>query len=402
MTATAQRPVTVEDVDGEIGRGFRDLRFSGPVESLFLDEYLTNRARMVPWWALLGTLMYLLATMGDLSMMPDMASLMVGLRFGVFVPFAVMVVAVMRLWPSAFAYDLLSLGVGILGISLPMVAMVFSQGTHLFVYQTGSIATFGFFVIVLRPRFRTVLIGLAAMTAVQLVTTRLNGGFDQVTYSGIVSFYLTLGMFLAMSAWFTEHVDRQNFLNRLRGEILQEELKDLSESDPMTGLRNRHSLARMRNALWTRSSTGRIVSAIMLDIDNFKLYNDIHGHLRGDDCIRSVSAVARGLVGGNGSVFRYGGEEILVLLPDTDYRAAFALAEQIRTAIRDLAIPHEGLSQGGVVTASLGVATSRTDEHSMEELLMKADAALYEAKRSGRNKARGWLLAEVPLAIAKA
>jgi diguanylate cyclase (GGDEF)-like protein len=388
MPGTAQPPVSIAQIDREIGRRFRDLAFSAPIERLFLRDYLNARAPMVPLWAFLGTLFYVTAALGDLSMIPDVAQVAVGLRLGVFVPYAAMVVIIMRLWPSAMVFDLLSLGVGLLGIALPMIAMVQSTSDHLFVYQTGSVATLAFFTIVLRPRFVTVLVGLAAMLAIQLATTKLSGRFDDVTYAGIVSFYITIAIFLAASACFGERMDRQNFLNRLRGEALQAELTRLSERDPMTGLYNRHVLRRLGNRIWTQSAPKRIVAVIMLDIDHFKRYNDIHGHVDGDACIRAVAHAVQEQVGDQGAVIRYGGEEMLVLMPDARRAHAIAVAEAIRAAIETAAIPHRGLPQGGVVTASLGVAIERVGSRPFDELLRDADAALYEAKRIGRNRVR--------------
>lgn len=389
MPGSPERSISVEEVESEIAQGFRNLRFSEQVERRFLDQYLARRARMVPLWALLGTLMYVLAALGDLSTVPDVATTMLWLRFGVFVPLAIAVAVSMRLWPSTALYDSLALVVGTIGICLPMVTMVFSQSDHLFVYQSGSIGTYAFFVIVLRPRFRTVLAGLAILTAVQLVTIHLNGSVDAVTYSGIVTFYVTLSVFLALSAYFAEHADRQNFLNWMRGEALQADLRKLSEHDPMTGLHNRHSLNTLRGTIWSRTKPSSVISAIMLDIDNFKLYNDLYGHLDGDTCIRRVAHSVTELVGEDGRVFRYGGEELLVLLPGSDRRGAFGLGERIRHSVEELSIPHS-LSQVGVVTVSLGVASSTTDRHTMEELLRSADAALYEAKRAGRNRVSAW------------
>lgn len=391
MTAKEDEAVAIEQVDRELERGLRSLPFSSSIEPIFLREYLKSRARMVPLWACLGTLFYLTAILGDLTMMPDVAPTIVALRLGIFLPYAIAVIWVMRRWPSPGTYDLLAFGVGFLGLSLPMGALLFSHSNHLFVYQTGSVGTLAFFAIVLRPRFLTVLGGLIAMIAIQLLTTRLNGGFDPVTYSGIVSFYITLGVFLALSAYFAERVDRQNFLQRLRGEALQKELQLLSELDPMTGLYNRHVLARLNHSIWASAAEGRPISAIMLDIDNFKPYNDIHGHVDGDACIRRVGEIARDQVGSGGNVCRYGGEEILMLLPDVDGEAAISIATAIRREIQGMAIEHRGLPQDGVVTASLGVASGYTDRKSLDELLRQADAALYEAKRAGRNRVRAHL-----------
>ena len=386
METLEESKPAVDAVDREIARGVRGLRFSAPVESLYLDEYLRVRARMVPLWAMLGTAFYLFAIWGDLTMMSDVAPTLVALRLGVFVPYVGFVVFAMRRWPSATSYDLLALGVGVIGLALPMTALVGSASAHLFVYQTGSVGTLAFFAIVLRPRFRTILTGLAAMVAIQLATTGLNGRFDPVTYSGIVTFYLTLGSFLALAAYFAERVDRLNFLNRLRGQALQGELVRLSRRDPMTGLYNRYMLLRTRDELWAPGVADRSLSAVMIDIDNFKLYNDIYGHIDGDACIRRVADTVREQVGARGRVFRYGGEEMLVLMPDAALDEARGVAESIHKAIGGLHIAHRGLSPDGRLTASIGVASAQPAQETLEGVLRRADAALYAAKRAGRNR----------------
>jgi diguanylate cyclase (GGDEF)-like protein len=387
----------MEQVDAELKRGWRGLPFSDPIETRYLEEYLRTRACMVPLFAGLGTLFYLIAILGDLSMVEDVAPIVTGLRLGVFLPFAIMVPIIMWRWPSANNYDLLSFCIGVMGVALPMVTMVFSKSDHLFIYQTGSVSTLAFFSIVLRPRFPTVVAGLALMLATQLVTTKLNGSFDPVTYAGISSFYITLSVFLGLSAFFAEQVDRQNFLHRLRGELLQGELRHLTEHDPMTGLYNRLVLSRLQGQWWGPMRGPRRIALIMLDIDHFKLFNDVHGHVDGDSCIRRVSELVQSQVGADGIVCRYGGEELLILLPDLVGADAYEVAESIRGAIAGAGILHRGLGDGHVVTASLGVTAGYTDQYSLKELLLKADEALYVAKRAGRNRVRMNIDDAVPL-----
>lgn len=390
MPTSEPSAITVVEVDNEISRGARSLRFTKPIERLFLEDYLSNRARMVAIWALIGTLMYCMALAGDFSMLPDVAPTMLWLRLGVFVPFAVFVVLVMRYRPTARNYDLLSFGVGVLGIALPMTMLTFATGPYLFMYQTGSVGTLAFFVIVLRPRFRTAVLGLGVMTAIQLTTIHLNGSFDEVTYGGIGTFYITLVVFLGLSAYFLESVDRLNFLHRLRGKLLQEELRAQSEQDVMSGLLNRRSLSRYEREVWKREDQPSTVSAVMIDIDLFKSYNDSHGHLAGDACIMAVSQIVRGAVADSGKAFRFGGEELLVVLPGISGERAAALAEQMRVAIEAAEIHHRGKGIGGIVTASFGVAEVRMPDSSLQMLLQAADTALYEAKKAGRNTVKVW------------
>lgn len=399
MPVSAVSSVSAIDVESEIARGVRSLRFSQPIERLFLDDYMSNRASMIPIWALVGTLMYCMALVGDFSMLPDVAPIMLWLRLGVFTPFALFVIVMMRYRPTALNYDLLSFGVGVLGIAIPMVTLVFATGPYVFIYQTGSVGTFAFFVIVLRPRFRTVLLGLGVMMAIQFTTTKLNGSFDDVTYGGIVTFYITLVVFLALSAYFFESVDRLNFLHRLKGNLLQAELRAQSEQDVMSGLANRRSLARYERDIWKAGDSKTVVSAIMLDIDLFKSYNDTHGHLAGDACIMAVSQIVKNWVGDSGRAFRFGGEELLVILPGMTRDQAVELAENIRTGIEAAAIHHRGKGAGGVVTASLGVAEGYPGETTVQALLQAADTALYQAKKAGRNTVRVWGLQSADICV---
>ena len=376
--------VTLEEVDRQIRNGFRFLRFKPAIETLFLQDYATGRVRLAPIWAIVGTLIYDLVYFGDRTMMADVFSQLVLVRFGVFTPFALFSVVALRRWPSALNYDLLAISVAVLGVSLPMSVAMHSGSPYLFVYQNGNVAAFLFFVIALRPRFATILIGLTLMCAVQFTTTKLSGAFDGVIYTGIITFYVTLAIFLALSAYFTEHKDRLNFLNQLRGSLLHVQLEQKSERDELTGLFNRHSLERMRSSIWHTNGEVVSIAVIMLDIDRFKLFNDVHGHMEGDDCIRAVSQCISREIGANGTAFRFGGEEILVLLPDTNCEVAYAIAERTRRSIEALGIRHRGLDDGHV-TASLGVTCGKTSQESLDDLLKTADTALYEAKRTGRN-----------------
>lgn len=281
-------------------------------------------------------------------------------------------------------YDILAIMLAVLGVTLPMAVATQSGSHYLFVYQNGNSAAFLFFVIALRPRFPAIVAGLTLMCASHFTTAQLTGAFDDVTYAGIVTFYVTLSIFLAVSAYFLEHTDRRNFLNQLRSHLLHMQLLEKSERDELTGLLNRHSLARIREHLWNGGGRTRTVAAILLDIDHFKLFNDVHGHLEGDGCLRAVAKSISEQVGRTASVFRFGGEEFLVLMKDTEALGALAMAERVRSAIEALDIHHRGLPDGRV-TASIGLAMGRPSQQTLEELLSQADTALYEAKHMGRN-----------------
>jgi two-component system, cell cycle response regulator len=122
-------------------------------------------------------------------------------------------------------------------------------------------------------------------------------------------------------------------------------------------------------------------------VDYFKLYNDHYGHLAGDEVLQKVAEVIAGQGRSGDTAYRYGGEEFLIILPEQDQESAASIADRLRRAVEDLRIPHEAKDPPGIVTISAGVATlSAGANKSADDLLGEADAALYRAKQSGRNR----------------
>lgn len=138
-----------------------------------------------------------------------------------------------------------------------------------------------------------------------------------------------------------------------------EMLRQISALDELTGIPNRRSFEEQFLQNWNQARRhGWPLSAIMIDIDDFKLFNDGFGHQRGDECLRRVAGALRGAVPRTVDlVARYGGEEFVVLMPETDAKGARAVAERLREVIETLAIPHSGVQAAKIVTVSAGVAT---------------------------------------------
>lgn len=174
---------------------------------------------------------------------------------------------------------------------------------------------------------------------------------------------------------------------------LNRRLETLVNLDGLTGLANRRHFDEMLDSEYRRAARGEAaLSLVLIDVDFFKQYNDIYGHQAGDECLRQVAGVLSGLQRRPADLAaRYGGEEMLMLLPATDSEGAARVAENIRAGIQALGIAHRS-NPTGVVTVSAGVHTLRTDgQHHMppmEELVGQADAALYQAKHGGRNQVR--------------
>jgi len=166
------------------------------------------------------------------------------------------------------------------------------------------------------------------------------------------------------------------------------QLAILSTTDGLTGLANRRLFDEVLETEWRRAARHRQPLALaMLDIDLFKKYNDHYGHLGGDDCLRQVVQVLKRHIGRAGDLLaRYGGEEFVFIAPATGISSAMVLAEAIRTALEELALPH-AQSSFGHVTVSIGLAVMiPAVGQTPDQLIQQADQALYRAKRQGRNR----------------
>lgn len=168
-------------------------------------------------------------------------------------------------------------------------------------------------------------------------------------------------------------------------------LMNLAIRDGLTGIHNRRHFDEVLQREWNRSRRIRqALSVLMIDVDCFKALNDRYGHQEGDQCLRSVALdVQAKLKRPDDLVARYGGEEFAVILPGADLQGALRMAEDIRLSIAGLRLPNEASTAEKVVTVSIGVSTEHpTDTGSAEELLKRADEALYRAKMSGRNQSQ--------------
>ena len=170
---------------------------------------------------------------------------------------------------------------------------------------------------------------------------------------------------------------------------MQKKLEALSFEDGLTGASNRRMFDKNLGVEWDSACrTGQPLSLILLDLDHFKQFNDLYGHLQGDDCLVKVASALK-LVGNRPRdiVARYGGEEFVLLLPDTDEAGAARIADQCQEAIAGLAIDHAGSISSGVLTASLGAGTQRPSPGSESKDMVEAvDKLLYQAKKFGRNR----------------
>lgn len=203
-----------------------------------------------------------------------------------------------------------------------------------------------------------------------------------------------LGRFLNESNLVDISTQNQILRDRLLElEKAKQELEKLSHIDPLTQVANRRYFQEYLDHQWQKlAATGKPLSIIFCDLDNFKLYNDLSGHQLGDNCLKQIANIlGKSIARKDNLVARYGGDEFVIILPDTDAKTALKIAHLVRKNIENLKImiwqtPPEEKSHITQITVSLGVATTIPDASKFAEILIAAaDRALYDCKKAGRN-----------------
>ena len=180
-----------------------------------------------------------------------------------------------------------------------------------------------------------------------------------------------------------------NTLTRQNVELddLNKEFREMAIRDGLTGLFNHRYAQERLNEEFERSTRfGRELSVMFMDLDNFKFYNDTHGHQAGDEILRILSGLMTDAVRESDILARWGGEEFIVVAPESGQQEACAVAERIRKSVAKEAFPNAAQQPLGVVSLSIGVASTSSGAESPENLLQLADDAMYFAKDTGRNR----------------
>jgi len=204
---------------------------------------------------------------------------------------------------------------------------------------------------------------------------------------------LKLGAIDYITKPFSIPIVKAKIKNHLALKYYQDILKINTDVDQLTNIANRRRFDEMFSIEIKKAKRmGSFLSVLMLDIDHFKFYNDTYGHLEGDECLRKVAFAIKNILKRPGDfAARWGGEEFICLLPDTDHLGAAKVGEKLRIAIMDLGIAHKSSPVYKDITVSIGVFTSNPSEDACYESLLKhADDALYQAKDSGRNRIYIW------------
>ena len=374
-----------------------DLAFPEAIETRFEQEIGARRAKILRLAMPRTILVYNAFLLGDYFLANDTFWLAAILHLAVITPWMVVAGILMSRPLTSRVRNMI-----IASIPLTMIAGIIT----VFSATRDPLADhYQYFVIIaliygnaaLRPSYPLALAMSLGTVLAHLVALALHPGIAvPVAISACCG--LIVASYVSLSANFAIERDlRRLYLLRLADMLaasdLQRAAADLhriSYVDPLTGLANRRGIDARADALFAGSEprAGHF-AVLMIDVDHFKSFNDHYGHPEGDRCLARVAGAIRDTVrDGLDVVGRYGGEEFLVIVPESDLASALPVADRMRRRIEQLAVPHDQVA-AGVVTVSIGVAEGTlSDPASLTRAIAKADTALYEAKAAGRNVVR--------------
>ncbi len=262
-----------------------------------------------------------------------------------------------------------------------------------------SLFMFGHFTL-LKLRLKMALMGAAFACLLSIIGSfYIAYEINWLVFSG---YFLSSAVVGASVCYLIEYWARTVFLQEQlllienkRIESLYKKVEDMSRTDYLTGLNNRRHLNEMLEHEWSRGKRSKeVLSILFIDIDYFKQYNDFYGHEAGDIALQQVAETLKDSVKRGGDIVcRYGGEEFVLVLPDTNEEHAVEVMQKIQKHLEQKQIPHEKSQVSSFVSLSMGlyVETPGLVDEDWEDAIKKADAALYKAKAQGRNQ---WCVAK--------
>ncbi|MFA5955955.1 diguanylate cyclase [Hyphomicrobium sp.] len=376
-------------IERAISSGFPLLKFEQQLESAFEQEVASDRCRQLVFGGLFGILLYDLFLIPDWIVAPGTFLTALWVRLGIVTPIALLMVAALYLSPPVAVREFLAASVGVvLGAGSILYLMVVGQGIHQDAQHQSIILILLFVTMIQRVRFWWAMAACIACFVIHAAGLAMIPVYDsefRISANTVFGCAVVLTLF---ASYVLERETRMNFLLSLRGRLQRRDLDAKSRRDCLTGLRNRRSLDEVIESCGLAKADGEELAVILLDIDHFKSFNDTAGHQAGDVCLKRVAGVIQSeLRDYADDVFRFGGEEFIVVLRGINLPKAIRISERIRRAIEDASIPHPALSRGEVVTVSLGAASAILSREIRVGLVISAaDAALYSAKRNGRNQ----------------
>jgi diguanylate cyclase (GGDEF)-like protein len=358
--------------------------FPPAVREQFERDSRERHARRLRAVILPTIIVYNLLLGADFFLVPDVWQVSAAIHLVIATPIMITVALLLPRLQSRTSRELLAALVP-LAMSL-QVLFVFAATTSPFAdhYQYLVLLNMVFLSTSLRPQFWIVLLASALVFALHFAAVHFLSDlrWQEAAMASLV--LMTVIYVTAMGSLSAQRRERRSYLFRLRESLRHAEADLSSRHDKLTGFMNRSGLDKALQDLWKGPFIQ--VAAIMIDIDHFKSYNDHYGHLAGDSCLKAIAnIIAAETRQPKDIIARFGGEEFLVLLPNTDLREGGRIAERMRRALINASMPHDGPGACGFLSASFGVGSAATKTMSARELISAADDALYHVKKSGRN-----------------
>lgn len=366
----------------QLRRGFPQLKFSSLLEKEFREFYAAQNLPRARLSGLIALILVLSVTSIEFVFgAAELSNQINALRLGVLCPLLGLIVVAMYLpWLEKYYAVIAAAGVTVVGLVTTYICHVAAlQGAS---YLLAGVLLVNLYACLFLGFRFYVAISIGALLVVSHLVTGTFLGLPLNELFYMTAILGTANVIGAISTYNLEHALRTNFLEtRL--------LNELAQRDGLTGLYNRRIFDDYMRRLWRQSRRESVpIEIIFVDIDYFKIYNDLYGHQAGDDCLKKVAqTIARCAKRPFDFSARYGGEEFVLVLygPPPDY--ARTLPEQIRRDVLDLAIEHEGSLINDSVTVSVGVAFAHPSSgRSLMGAIQTADEAMYQAKQEGRNR----------------
>ncbi|MFQ3789149.1 diguanylate cyclase [Halomonas sp. A29] len=383
----------LQAVESDLKRPWYRLRFSTAVEARFEADTSARRTRHLLIAGIVALVIYDLYIFNDYVIRPESMQTAAWIRFGLMTPVGIAALFWVRHGLSPAMREAAMSATLVLGMLCSSLIFYLSDSLYSFLdtFSFGLILVVGNILFSLRFGF-----ALASSLLCGIIMAAFVMPYDYtdnaVKINTLVVFSSS-AVFTLVANFRLEASERQAYLLLLREQLRanaafhdNQALTKISITDPLTGVANRRHFDTMLEQRWDEAlAENTVLGMLVIDIDHFKDYNDHYGHLQGDACLRQVAQEMQNHIRQEVDlVVRYGGEEFVVLLPNASASSTMRAAQRIRQGIEALAIPQAG---PGVITVSVGAAALRPHQ-SMEPaiLLSIADAALFQAKRAGRNR----------------
>lgn len=372
------------------------MRFPQQLEEVFERETSAARAHHLVVGGLIAILIYNLFLYTDYLMVPDVFMKAAFIRLGIVTPLTILVLIGLWRGLSPVLRESIEAAITVCAGASVVYILVISKFPYVAYYHTGLILVVTFGNIVVRLRFWYALAASLLMVAIYILFYPVTPGLPAVVPMINIIVLCSSVIFTLFANYTLERDQRRSYLLSLRERIRRTalaadntKLTELSHIDPLTGIPNRRELDEYLTRL-LQQPRSNLLAIAMFDIDHFKRYNDLYDHPAGDECLRQVAGALRESLRHDGDlVARFGGEEFVAVLPGADLQIVEQIAERMRQAVQDMAIPHATAPGYGNITISAGVATASTSGGvDFQALFAAADSALYRAKSGGRNCVR--------------